>query len=342
MSAPITRATVTATSMNVMLIRLCPMRTKLGMAKAGIPSAGAKYDSTSQTTTNTRSETTVWRENVPTRPASRYSLRCIEDLVVGHLLIEAGFDGALHHVPDRLARVGLPRRLDDHGETLGVDRRLEDARRQLDGLVRDLVAGFGLVVHDVTPVVQGREQHLGRIRHALDQIGAHRRHDLPAILAGDLPPALRAVEDDLPGWILSRDDAGERLDDERRLDPVCLQLRARDREVGVDDGDILAEVDALGDGIYLDHLKLRSAHVGGELLAFEVSERLDLVVLGEDQQIGECERSAEDTQRHTLLVEFLQDGRPANQHFGLAGGETGVKSRDRRLRLRNASRLGLG
>src|SRR3954452_9740556 len=148
-SAPSTRATVTTTSMNVMLIRLCPMRTKLGIAKAGIPSAGAKYDSTSQTSTNTSSETMVWRENVPARPASRYSLRCIDDLVVGHLLVEAGLHGALHHVPDRLARGGLPRRLDDHVQPLGVDRGLENAGRQLGGFDVDLVGGVGFVVHDV-------------------------------------------------------------------------------------------------------------------------------------------------------------------------------------------------
>ena len=39
-------------------------------------------------------------------------------------------------------------------------------------------------------------------------------------------------------------------------------------------------------GIHLDDLELRTAHIGGKLLAFEIGERLDLVVLGEDHEIG--------------------------------------------------------
>src|SRR6185295_14263496 len=117
-----------------MPIRLWAMRTQLGTANGGIPSTGVRYDSASQATTKTSSETMVWRESVPPRPASRYSLRCIDDLVVGHLLIEAGLHGALHHVPDRPACRRLPGRLDDHGEAVGVHRRLEDAGRQLEGV----------------------------------------------------------------------------------------------------------------------------------------------------------------------------------------------------------------
>ena len=46
--------------------------------------------------------------------------------------------------------------------------------------------------------------------------------------------------------ILLGDDAGQRLDHQRRVDAVGLQLRARDGEIGIDDDDVLAEVDALG------------------------------------------------------------------------------------------------
>src|SRR5882757_4522018 len=146
MSAPMTRATVTMTSSGVMVIRLCPMRTKLGMANAGIPSAGAKWDSTSQTTTKIRSEMTVCRENVPASPASRYSSGCIEDLIVRHLLVESGLHRAVHHVDDCLANGRLPGWLHDHVEPLAVHGGREDARRQLDGVGGDLVGGGGLIV----------------------------------------------------------------------------------------------------------------------------------------------------------------------------------------------------
>ena len=129
------------------------------------------------------------------------------------------------------------------------------------------------------------------------------------------------------------DDAGQRLDHQRGLDAVGLELRAGDGEVGVDDGDVLAELDALGVGVDLEHLKLRAAHVGGELLALEIGERLDLVVLGEDHEVGKREAGAEDAQRHAFLIELLQDRRPADQHLGLAGSEAGVERRDRRIRL---------
>src|SRR6185436_16589686 len=306
-SAPITRATVTTTSIGVIVIMLCAMRTKLGIAKAGIPSAGAKYDSTSQTTTKIRSERTVCRENVPSRPASRYSLRRIDDLVVGHLLIESGPHRAFHHVHDRFAGGGLPRGLHDHVEPLAVHRGLENPGRQLDGIDGNLVGRVSLVVKNIRHVLQRREQHLGAGWYALDRIRAHRRHDLPPILAGDFLPANRAVEDDLPTRILLQNDAGEWLDNQRALATLGLQLRARDGEVGVDHGDILAELDALRVGIDLDHLKLRSPHVGRELLAFEVGERLDVGVPGKDDEIGKRKAGAENPQRNPFLVELLEN-----------------------------------
>src|SRR5512133_2278857 len=134
-----TRASVTRTSIGVIVSRLRPIRARLGMAKAGIPSAGARYDSASHNAAKIRTETTAWRENFPSRPASRYSSGCIDDLVVRHVLVEAGFDRALHHVGDRLAHRTLPRRLHDHVQTATVDRGLENAGRQLGGIDGDLV-----------------------------------------------------------------------------------------------------------------------------------------------------------------------------------------------------------
>src|SRR6478735_4615454 len=160
-SAPMTRATVTTTSMGVIVIMLCAIRTKLGIAKAGMPSAGAKYDSTSQTTTKIRSERRVWPENFPSRPASRYSLRRIDDLVVGHLLIEPGLHRTFHHVHDRFAGGGFPRRLHDHVETLAIHRGLENPRRQLDGIDGDLVSRIGLFVKNVRHVLKAASSILG-------------------------------------------------------------------------------------------------------------------------------------------------------------------------------------
>src|SRR5262252_8203081 len=136
-----TRASVTRTSIGVIVSRLRPIRAKLGMANAGIPSAGARYDSASHNAAKIRTETTAWRENVPSRPASRYSSGCIDDLVVRHVLVEAGLHGALHHVDDRLSCGGLPRGLCDHLQPFAVDRRRENAGRQLDRLDGDLVGG---------------------------------------------------------------------------------------------------------------------------------------------------------------------------------------------------------
>src|SRR5262249_4488301 len=146
MSAPITRASVTTTSIGVIVSRLWPMRTKLGIANAGIPSVGARCDSASQAIAKITSERTVCRDIVPARPASRYSSGCIDDLVVRHLLIEAGLHGALHHVDDRLAGGGLPGRLHDHLQPLAVDRGRKDAGRQLDRVDGDLVGGGSVVV----------------------------------------------------------------------------------------------------------------------------------------------------------------------------------------------------
>ena len=104
------------------------------------------------------------------------------------------------------------------------------------------------------------------------------------------------------GRILPQRNAGQRLDHQRRIDAVGLELRARNGEVGIDHGDALAELDALGIGVNLDHLELRSAHVGGKLLALEIGERFDVGVLGEDDEIGKGEPGAENPQRNAFLV----------------------------------------
>jgi len=143
-------------------------------------------------------------------------------------------------------------------------------------------------------VLQGREQHLGSFGKPGDRLCAQRGHDFPALLTGDFFPPLRAVENDPPARILSQRDAGERLDHQRRLDAVGLKLGARDGEVGVDHGDVLAEIDAFGVGVNLDHLELRSPHVGGKLFTLEIGERFDVRVFGEDDEIGERKTGAED------------------------------------------------
>ena len=80
----------------------------------------------------------------------------------------------------------------------------------------------------------------------------------------------------MPVGVLLGDDAGQRLDHQRGVDAVGLELRARDGEIGVDHGDVLAEIDALGGAVHLSDLELRAAHVDGELLALEIGERLDV------------------------------------------------------------------
>src|ERR1700724_4758816 len=92
-SAPMTRARVTSTSTGVILSRLPQIRTKLGIAKAGMPSAGAKYDSVSQIRQKIRIETSAWLGNFPARSAARYSSWDIDDLLVRHPVVEAGVHG---------------------------------------------------------------------------------------------------------------------------------------------------------------------------------------------------------------------------------------------------------
>src|ERR1019366_4311632 len=115
-----------------------------------------------------------------------------------------------------------------------------------------------------------------------DGVGAHGRHDLPAGFSGDFLPAPRAVENNVPVPGLLGADARHRVGHQGGVDASGLQLRTGDAEIGVDDGDVLAEVDALGDGVDLDHLKLRAAHVDRQLLALEIGQRLDGGVFGED------------------------------------------------------------
>src|SRR4029079_9906502 len=103
----------------VILAKLFAIFTKLGMANCGIPIVGARCDSTSQPTTNTSSETRVWRGNFRSRDFSAKaesgcSSRDIDNLLVRHLLIETGFHRPLHHVGDRLSGGRLPGWFDDH------------------------------------------------------------------------------------------------------------------------------------------------------------------------------------------------------------------------------------
>ena len=115
----------------------------------------------------------------------------------------------------------------------------------------------------------------------------------------------------------TRDTAAAR----QRFANETLKLRARNGEVRVHGDDVLAEVDALGVGVDLRHLELRATHVDGELFALEIGERLDLVVPGEDHEVGEREPGGDDPHRHAFLIELLQDSRAAYEHVGLAGRE---------------------
>ena len=182
-------------------------------------------------------------------------------------------------------------------------------------------------------ILQRGQHHLRRVRNARDRLRAHGGHQLPAIDAGDLLPSLRAVEDDAPVRILPGDDAGQRLDHQRGIDPAGLQLCARDGKVRIDHRDVLAEIHALGVGIDPHDLELRAAHVDRQLLALEVGQRLDRRVLGEDHEVGQREARSDDAKRHTLLIELLQDRRSPDQHIGLARGEGRVESGDRRIGL---------
>src|SRR3954454_3400022 len=245
-SAPITRASVTTMSAAVMSPKLFAILTKLGMANAGIPSVGARCDSTSQQTTTTSSETRVWRGNFRSVTATRCSSWDIDDLLVRHVLVEPGLHCALHHVGDRLAGGRVPGRLHDHVQPLGGHRRGENSGRQLQRLVGDLVGCLRLVVKHLRGILQRRQHHLRSIGNALDRFRPYRGDELPAVDAGHLPPAFGAIEDDAPIRILPGDDAGQRLDHQRRVDAAGLELRPRDREIGIDHGDVLAEVETLG------------------------------------------------------------------------------------------------
>ena len=52
-------------------------------------------------------------------------------------------------------------------------------------------------------------------------------------------------------------------------------------------------------------------------------------VLGENNEVGECESCADNPHRHAFLIKFLQDCRAADEDVGLAGSEGRVESRDR-------------
>src|SRR4029078_13405695 len=158
----------------------------------------------------------------------------------------------------------------------------------------DLVAGGRVVVHDIGNVLQGSEQHLRRLGVLRDCVGTHSVHDFPAVAAGDLFPTLRAVEDNVPVRVLFGADARERLDHERGIDTASFELCARHGKVRIHGNDVFAEIDALGVGIDLRYLELRSAHVDGQLFALEIGQGLDLLVLGEDHKVSEREAGADD------------------------------------------------
>ena len=127
-------------------------------------------------------------------------------------------------------------------------------------------------------------------RERADRIGRHRRHDLPAVLAGDLLPAHGAVEDDRPIRILGLMMmlASGSMTSAASTRPAS-SWGARNGEVGADRDDVLAEIEPLGGGVDLDHLILRRPGCRSRAVpAPEVGERPDLVVLGEDQKIGEA------------------------------------------------------
>src|SRR5580704_8048644 len=173
MSAPMTRASVTTTSIGVMVATLFAIRTRLGIANGGIPSTGARCDNTSQAVAKTRRETKVWRGKLRSGTDSRCASWGINDLLVRHVGIEPSLHRAFHHVDDRLACGRLPGRLDDHLQTLALDCSGENARRQLQRFVGNLVGRGGFRQHDFGDVLQRREQHLRPVRNARDRIRAH-------------------------------------------------------------------------------------------------------------------------------------------------------------------------
>src|SRR4029079_16393482 len=207
-SAAMTRASVTATSRGVMVVIAFAIRSRLGIANGGIPSAGARCDRTSQTSAKTVRRRRVCRGKISTGTDSRCSVLIlrlglsnsgrVDNLLVRHFFVEAGLDRTLHHIGDGLACCRIPRRFDDHLQPLALDRGGENSRRQLERFVGDLVAGRRVLGPDLRTILQRRDQHLRCLRVLRDRVGAHGGHDLPAVTAGDLLPALRAVEDDAP------------------------------------------------------------------------------------------------------------------------------------------------
>src|ERR1700730_2180087 len=97
-SAPMTRASVTAMSIGVMVAMLFAIRSRLGIANGGIPSTGARCDSTSHTTQKTRRETKVCRGKTRLGTDFAYSSRDIDDLLVRHLFVEPRLHRAFHHI----------------------------------------------------------------------------------------------------------------------------------------------------------------------------------------------------------------------------------------------------
>src|SRR5689334_2854035 len=73
-SAPMTRASVTTISIGVMVVIDFAIRAMLGIAKGGIPRAGARYDRSSQTSAKTSRETRVCRGKIRTGTDSRCSV----------------------------------------------------------------------------------------------------------------------------------------------------------------------------------------------------------------------------------------------------------------------------
>src|SRR5262249_47249633 len=154
-SAASTRAKVTATSIQVTVARLCAMRVRLGTANGGMPMSGARCDSASQASARIAMVTSDWRGKPGTKIDSRLSSRDIDDLLVRHFLVEAGFDRALHHVPYRLA-VGSPGRAHVEIPALAGDRGFEHARRQLHGRIGERIGRIGLVANERGDVLQRR------------------------------------------------------------------------------------------------------------------------------------------------------------------------------------------
>jgi len=116
-----------------------------------------------------------------------------------------------------------------------------------------------------------------------------------------IPSASGTVEDYLPARILLGDMLAN-VRSQRRLDAAGFKLRARDGEIGVDDGDVFDQVEALGRRTSSPP-GTRTAHKkSGRVACPEIGQRLDRRVLGENHQVGEREAGAEDLQRHAFLI----------------------------------------